>query len=563
MKRSLLALGAACIALSGMAGVRDLQPQANSLRFDGIKKSEVSQPHLDRPASGLRKAPAKAPQLEDIITEALGRQQNITLTGTGFFMYYEMSYQGYENQNVASHMIYSSNNEVYIYNLLPNTHFNTYVKGKKEGDKIVIDLPQTIGYLDEFDEFVNVGFFKWDAQPFNGVLTDYWWYDYEKDSVTFNLEEDGVWRADIDDMHLLGLALAKDNWYYDNGALQLSFVDFNEIKTELPETIGMVDDYYWYNAGEYGYPVAWGPDVAETYFQGLSQSDPEAVFVANNVDFDLFHLKIPQNEYVGLIQGYYMWTKCCKFVYDENGEAIDAIMMPDDYEYEIVYDFDTNTFVPADPEVTLVTSAAKDRIWYVDAFENFNLINPKDWSGTPKDPYDLHYFLSMSIIGHDGYRVIIPSVSTEGTLLRPDDLYYVVYLDGEPYTFEPGDYDIKESFEYIPWTIETEHLWTPIEIGLDAMKCGDIFVEGFSTFGIQSVYVHDGVETRSNTITLDMESGEILGTSVDSVADDKKVANVKYYDLSGREVSKPAAGIFVKKVTFEDGTVSTVKAAMH
>ncbi|MDE6856157.1 MAG: hypothetical protein K2J34_06820, partial [Muribaculaceae bacterium] len=76
--------------------------------------------------------------------------------------------------------------------------------------------------------------------------------------------------------------------------------------------------------------------------------------------------------------------------------------------------------------------------------------------------------------------------------------------------------------------------------------------------GVQSVYNYDGVETRSEIMTLDLET-----TAVDGVEAGRKMTDVKYFDLSGREVASPAEGIFVKRVTFDDGSVATFKQAIR
>ena len=39
----------------------------------------------------------------------------------------------------------------------------------------------------------------------------------------------------------------------------------------------------------------------------------------------------------------------------------------------------------------------------------------------------------------------------------------------------------------------------------------------------------------------------------------KQIASEKYFDLSGREISKPENGVSIKKVTFTDGSTKAVK----
>ena len=65
-------------------------------------------------------------------------------------------------------------------------------------------------------------------------------------------------------------------------------------------------------------------------------------------------------------------------------------------------------------------------------------------------------------------------------------------------------------------------------------------------------------------MTINVDAPDIDDPSaVAAIGEGKKVADVKYYDLSGRQVASPAAGIFVKRVTFDDGSVATVKKAVR
>ena len=81
---------------------------------------------------------------------------------------------------------------------------------------------------------------------------------------------------------------------------------------------------------------------------------------------------------------------------------------------------------------------------------------------------------------------------------------------------------------------------------------------GFDTIGVQSVYKYNGTETRSEIVTIDR-----IPMAVDAVDADRNITNVKYYDLTGREVAEPASGIFLKRVTFDDGSVTTSKKVIR
>lgn len=46
---------------------------------------------------------------------------------------------------------------------------------------------------------------------------------------------------------------------------------------------------------------------------------------------------------------------------------------------------------------------------------------------------------------------------------------------------------------------------------------------------------------------------------MNSIETGSKIKAVKYYDLSGRTVAEPSKGIFIKAVTYDDGTTKTTK----
>ena len=40
---------------------------------------------------------------------------------------------------------------------------------------------------------------------------------------------------------------------------------------------------------------------------------------------------------------------------------------------------------------------------------------------------------------------------------------------------------------------------------------------------------------------------------------EKDIKDISYYDYAGRKTSEPKGGLFIKKVTYRDGSVSTRK----
>ncbi|MDE6379098.1 MAG: hypothetical protein K2L11_01390, partial [Muribaculaceae bacterium] len=230
-------------------------------------------------------------------------------------------------------------------------------------------------------------------------------------------------------------------------------------------------------------------------------------------------------------------------------------LLPDDYRFELIWDYEEEKMVLKDPSVALLFNRSMHEVYYADELYEFELLRQEDYEGTPQNPYDLTYFDMMEDFGEAVLECYLPALSTDGRLLDTSDLYYVVYANDEPLTLDAQDYGLEESIEEIPWNFENDS-YTIIKNFGSCRHAVYIFVEGVSTIGVQSVYRYDGKETRSEIVTLDLEADPDAVGAIDA---DKKIADVKYYSIDGREVAAPAAGLFIKRVTFSDGTVRTSK----
>lgn len=466
----------------------------------------------------------------------------------------------YENQDAASHIVYGENDEVYIYNILPNASTDTYVKGVKKDDKIVIELPQTVFWSEEAEDGYNLSMLSLTDLPAEeGEEPEQTYVATDDTELVFTVAEDGSMVAEgLSEEKIIGLSLCSDGSWGYYGAWELSITPFDKSVVELPSDYEVSENFWSYICPElgYGWNVSWAQGYEDVYFQGLSPDMPEA-WVKATVEYDDTEaiLSIAQDQYVGDYYGYRIFTKAAKIEVDEDGYAIYELM-PEDYQYQLVWDFDDNTLTPKDADVVLLLNASMTEVYYLNELYDFVLQHQTSYDGTPQNPFDLEFGDYLADYGYAVFRFDVPSLSTDGDLLLTDNLSYVVYVDGEEWTFDVEDYpDLEESMVEIPWSFDS----------YDIMKYNGathviyFYVEGMSTLGVQSIYKYEGEETRSEIVTLDLEDPD----SVAGIDADKKVASVKYYDVAGREVSKPAGGIFIKRVTFEDGTVSTSKKAIR
>lgn len=560
MKKSLLLFVAACIALSGMAATSRQQQRhaAPAINFDRNVQLKTPDGIGLRHKEGMKKAPAKINTPEDVITSAEGRRQDMTLIGSGLYVGWDL--MEYENQEVATHVIYGENDEVYIYDIMPNMPTESYVKGVKEGDKVVVELPQTVLWNDMYEDGVNVNICDFQEFEEDGEL----YFDYipmESATLVFTVEEDGAMKAeDLSFEHMLGLTYCTDDMWCGYGVWDLSLEPFTGSPVTVPSDIEVSKDFWNYTCEYlgYGWPVSFAQGGEEIYFQGLSEVMPEA-WIKATVEYDetVAHVYIDQNQFVGINLGSYVYTKCAQILVDEEYGYEYYELLPDDYRFELIWDYEEETMTVKDPTVSLLFNRSKTEIDYADEMYEFVLSINEGYEGTPANPYALTFYDYLEDFGFSVFEFCVPALSKEGGLLKTSDLSYVVYIDGDEWTFDADDYLLDESTEELPWDFDNEE--TILKWYGSCKHAVYLYVEGITTLGVQSIYRYDGEETRSEIVTLDIE-GDPSGVA--AVGPGKKVADVKYYDLSGRQVAEPVAGIFVKRVTFEDGSIVTFKKAI-
>lgn len=559
MKKLLLLIGAAFVALSGTAAMPQnlkVNGQIKTVQRSDVKAFGDFSASPER--SVMKKSPAKAAlSPADIITTVEGEKQEMIITGSGYYPYWGIGLAWFENEETASNIVYGDNDEVYIYNIIPLFPVNAYVKGVKKDDRIVVDLPQIVYWEDEAEEGYLVDLYQYEAEtlPTGGVSWDY--VPSDVSSLSLIVNEDGSMKAD--GLSMEGLVLAAG--YCSDGAWafyttwDLSMTPFNEVEVSVPEDIEVSEDFWSMKCEElgYGWNFSFAQAGEEIYFQGMSPYMPDA-WVKATVEYgdSEAYVSIAQDQYIGTYGGSYVYTKCVKIGVDEWGDE-DFVFMPEDYQYQLVWDYEENTMVPKDPEVILLFNGSKNSVYYVDYFDEFVIMHQDSFDGVPMDPYDLLYVDFMEDYGELQFVFFAPGFTEDGDVLMIDDLSYVIYVNGDQWTFDAAEYGLEEDLTEIPWNLKSDYIGA-----YGSQHVVIFFVEGISSLGVQSVYKYDGKETRSEIVTIDLDP-DAVGT-VDA---GKKVASVKYYGLDGREVTNPATGIFVKRVVFEDGSVATFKKAIR
>ncbi|MBD5289885.1 MAG: hypothetical protein HDS26_04280 [Bacteroides sp.] len=149
----------------------------------------------------------------------------------------------------------------------------------------------------------------------------------------------------------------------------------------------------------------------------------------------------------------------------------------------------------------------------------------------------------------------IPTVTADHQILDTNRLYYEVFMDGDLFTFYDDEYELPEGMTEmteVPFGYYSEDSYD-----FDASGVNHSFTfhtRGFESLGVRIVYKADDKVIYSDIVY----APGYEGTGI-SATTAQNIESIRYFDLSGRAVSRPAAGIFVKQTIFCDGTVKTSK----
>lgn len=522
MKKIILSLGIAGIALNAMGATSKI-------------------------AAGLD-------SMTDIIYSAQGERKDVTVTTSGI----TASFSGlevFQDQQIASHIIYGDNNSLYIYNIFGYLPTDTYIKGRIEEDKVVVDLPQAIYYDDSMGDIVEAYYYTL-VDIVSGVDDEGYpttsFVPREKATLTFSVDEFGTYTADdLNENLLFGACDSEEEYWIGLGASSIIISTFDENPVEIPSEL-KVKEKYWTCAGDgYGWQINFAQENDEVYFQGLSERLPEACVKGNvRLEDGKTIVSIPQNQYVGDYGRYHIVTKCAQISTDDKGNIFFEDLMPSDYDFQLIWDEESKTMTAKDNDIVLIFNTSMTDIYMINDLMNMKLIRQESYEGVPADPYGLEFIDAMDDEGFYLLNFNVPAMSKEGDYLLLDDVSYVIYVDDDVWEFDENDYNLEETIEEIPWNFNNEWILKTYE---SCQRRVALFAQGMSTLGVQTIYNHNGVETRSEIVTLNLEEDAV------SEINASENAEVKYYDLTGREVKNPASGIVIKKVTYKDGSVSSQK----
>ncbi|MDO4161080.1 MAG: hypothetical protein Q4D41_11540 [Prevotellaceae bacterium] len=501
--------------------------------------------------------PMKADATETLITEQPEGTlyKNMNYNSYSYYVYWGYVFYG-SVEFYARNIVEAADGSVYLENPFSSLLTNSWLKGEKgEGDTIVVKLPQLIYEEDYYGEH-----YSYYASKLNYDSEQGWYYqDTDDNELKF------IWRNDslvLATDAMLGLVNTDGEWTgYGEEDICVTTIPFTA--NTLPDDVSL-NDYVIKSfssddadATYTGSIIKAGAKGSDFYISGVASDYISDAVIKGTISGS--NITIDPIQYLGVD------TVDMLHAFSVSADITDVYYEDYDYWYEtaaissdpIVFTYDDATGAYKSEKDWLI-NVGYTSVSALDYYRNPEFLPFIEVAATPADPTISSYNLLDESYGY-GYAYMYFDVYTtdvDGNFINPNKTFFNIWIDDELYTFYPDEYvyfteeltDVPVNYTdgwdlYVSGTTHTLYLWTT----------------GFEKIGVQTIY-KGGDETRkSNIVYYNVETGDIT-TGIKSVeGTNGDVKSVKYIDLSGRMVSNPDKGIYIKSITYSDGTTKNVK----
>lgn len=510
-----------------------------------------------RPGIALRQIPAqKAAETEteeELITAPQGTvHSNLVRSSLSFDVEFNQAYVD-EVYSMVGEYVEGKDGYLYVKNPFAYNPTDTYMKLKIEGQTAVLEGPQLI-YRDDVTgtgqlEDLYVMRVKYS--------TEEEWYLPDEGAIVFDYR-DGVLSQRYEEDVMYGLTTSDGSWLgYGDWNLTLKPLENNVI--EMPANAEETDYTFSYFMGAQLVKGA----VADNYvfIKGINPDMPEACIRGSLQDGKVV---FPARQYLGVYEQpldaatvlyyhtFFMPAIIVQEWVEELGEYVDLYQVEDG---DIVFDYDAATGAMQTDGICLL-NASDTQAYYVSAYHQPKF---KPYSGKkpamPATPVVTEQIPIKDHFGdgdvYGGIAFICMPFDTEGNYLDLHDLYYNVVINDELFTFTPEEFvNLSEPMTDVPYFFTDEY---DFQIS-DIYRVVYFTNPEYEKIGVQAKYTVDGV---TNVTPVAYFGDPVDG--VESVEDGVEKVTEVYTDLTGRRVSHPDKGIYIKTVTYTDGRVESSK----
>lgn len=450
-------------------------------------------------------------------------------------------------------------NKVFIMPMMEYMEESVYLVGTVDEGIVTFSFPQPfnrkndnaspVGYFDDYAMLFTTSFeVKEGYNPMPpGVTKESVFTPAENQELKFKIEDDGTLVAEPSNANLylgLGFYYAGEWLYFKGGDVLTSIVPQQDMTPEIPADVTMETWNYISPLNNYRVEVGFSDQYA--YIRGLCLKAPNAVMVGqilgDNLVFDSSMI-IGLDEYGGLV---YAAPVDIELV-DLPGYGIVRSLQRVPGNISMKYDAEHN-IIEKIQDVAFTTTPTGE-IHHLGWLEDYKIGKPDGAPIQVAAPYDVEFTLSDGTYTSElWFR--LSCVYADINLLDPSKLYFSLYIDGEPFTFDTDEYpSLSGATEVIPYGYDDTEVTEKYGFAYySSMQGVTIYPESFDTIGVQGVYIDGDDVYRSEIVTVDVPKPEPPVVDPDDAIEEISGAatgSVEMFDLSGRKVSGSAKGIVI------------------
>ncbi len=549
---------AICIGASALSpsmatapsAIRPIQINGTATRIintNGVKITDGTIKILPQAPADIRTMSAPAMKTSGVINTAPEGTTKL-YAGSGYsVMSFGESATLAPTDGVAQEIVTCENGDIYWKNPIFALPTDTYLKGSLNGNDITLSLPQAIY------EFEGNTFYAYSLKM--ETREDGAWFvpDTENADITMTVDPaTGIITQQGDNM--LGLCNANGNWIMI-GQTQMKLTPFTKEVTYMPADVEAEDwgMTYTESISEASAVVKVGISGDKMYISGLHPLDEKACITADIADGKIHW---DSEQYLGYYGGYFFYAYGGKKTVTESVDEDGIPTIEEHIQYQndatFAYDADAKTITPIiDGQLIMISSGMTfPLVTYEKPY--FKYQGPvTDFTPVAATGMDLWNF------EEDGFNLFIFSLqpkNAQGQILDANAMSYEVYVNDELFTFTPEEYMIESPMTRIPYGFTDD-------MGNFSVTGAERMITLYRT-DIQNLSVisyckdADGIEHASERATYTV-------AGISDAATDSPVVGCIYHDLSGRIVSNPSAGIYIKEIIRADGSRQISKVSVR
>lgn len=450
---------------------------------------------------------------------------------------------------------------VWFYNIVSTAcDCFSWVKGEIEGNKITIPAGQPMWFLD-YGSYYNAYVLCNLAENEDPDATAYETYkcipgdielSYENGEIKLLPNQSGIAAIGLQrystDSFIIEYGL-NYKWlgYGDVGS---EYAPFDAVPTKGPsDEIPQLQYAFTYSTAVGGETTGHLVDVAidgeNFYVRGLSQTTSPDSWAKGEIKGG--QLVFPAKQYLGIqrvnFADHFIYL-CASGTFEEKGELYA------DFADETIFSWDTASGT-ATSDGSLMMNSGDSEVVFSDIWFDMKLSPYKDVAAIPANPKIGRDYFSDPDWGMTQIMVEIPCLDVNGNYINTSYLSYRMFVNGEVYTFVPGDFeyfDLEQPMQDIPYNFSSYDIQM-LGAGIWSVT---FYGDEPKSIGVQSISTAGGETNYSDIITYST-------SRVEDMNQEAMPATVKYYDISGVEVPYNTSGLIMRVEKYEDGTIKTTK----